>query len=396
MRNYKKMIFNTLTNQHNDCIPYIPRMDLWYNSRKYRGTLPRKYKNATLRDITDDLEIGYHSVMPDFMYRDDMLDEVDRGLGIYRLNNLSYRCEISDVKRTINYQGDKTHVEYETPYGNISTTVRYDESMKQAGITISHVEEHAIKSAEDFKSVGYIFDRMIVKPTYQNFRNYSDYVGNRGVVVGFAHCGASPMQMIQRDLMQFDKFIYAMNDYPEEMKELCLKIEKVHDSIIETVINGPADYIMLGCNFDSSLTWPPYFSEHITPFLKRASKKIHAKNKFLMTHPDGDNSGLLDEYVECGFDIADSLVVEPMNRQKLSEVREIFKNKITIWGGIPSVIMLKSGFSDYDFEKYMENFMSELGDGKGFIMGVADTVPPDAEIDRIIKLKKYAEDFGPV
>ncbi|MCX7999386.1 MAG: hypothetical protein N3A69_10630, partial [Leptospiraceae bacterium] len=39
---------------------------IWYKANKKNDTLPSKYKNASLRDITDDLSIGYHAVVPDF------------------------------------------------------------------------------------------------------------------------------------------------------------------------------------------------------------------------------------------------------------------------------------------------------------------------------------------
>ncbi|PJB71698.1 MAG: hypothetical protein CO096_09185, partial [Armatimonadetes bacterium CG_4_9_14_3_um_filter_66_14] len=49
-----------------DRIPWAPRLDLWYNANKRAGTLPSRYRNATLTELVDDLEVGFHAVVPDF------------------------------------------------------------------------------------------------------------------------------------------------------------------------------------------------------------------------------------------------------------------------------------------------------------------------------------------
>ena len=119
--NYRESILATLRGEGTDFLPYVPRLDLWYKSNKTRGTLPTEYKNATLFEIVDDLGVGYHSIVPDFLDFVDPLDEVDRALGIYRLRTLPYRTVLRGIKRNISYEGDYTTVEYLTPKGNIRT-----------------------------------------------------------------------------------------------------------------------------------------------------------------------------------------------------------------------------------------------------------------------------------
>jgi hypothetical protein len=49
-----------------DRLPWVPRLDLWYRANRLAGTLPEKYRDATLMEITDDLGWGYHAIVPDF------------------------------------------------------------------------------------------------------------------------------------------------------------------------------------------------------------------------------------------------------------------------------------------------------------------------------------------
>ncbi len=50
-----------------------------------------------------------------------------------------------------------------------------------------------------------------------------------------------------------------------------------------------------------------------TPY-GRAWTIFDKKGKFLLTHTDGENIGLLEEYMACEFDIADSICPSPMTK----------------------------------------------------------------------------------
>ena len=59
-------------------IPYAPRLDLWYRGNKLAGTLPDKYSESTLMEITDDLGLCYHAIVPNFKDLRSIDDEIDR------------------------------------------------------------------------------------------------------------------------------------------------------------------------------------------------------------------------------------------------------------------------------------------------------------------------------
>ncbi|MEL7566824.1 MAG: uroporphyrinogen decarboxylase family protein [Dehalobacterium sp.] len=393
---HKERILATIQGKPTDSLPFIPRMDLWYKSNKRKGTLPDKYRNASLIDIVDDLGIGYHYNIPDYDDYIDLLDIVDRGLGIYRLANSPYQVVLKGVKRNITYQDDITIVEYNTPYGNIRTKVLFNENMWKSGITISHVMEYPIKSVKDYHAVGYIFENAEVIPTYDKYIQFQDYIGERGIVVARASVGGSPMQYIEHELMPYDLFFYHYYEHLDELKQLADSISKYIDKVLNTIVLCPAEIVFAGSNFDTNITWPPFFKEYITPYLSSISNTLHKCGKFLMAHTDGENKGLLSEYVDSGIDIADSICPAPMTSLSLAEIRKALAGKITIWGGIPSNCVLKSTMSDYHFEQYLNQLFEDIGTGDHIILSIADTTPPDAEFSRIERILKMAEDFGPV
>ncbi len=386
----------TLQGQPTDCIPFVPRLDLWYYANKYNGTLPDQYRNATLYQIVEDLDVGFHTVIADRFLYDDTLDIVDRALGIWRVRTKPFHTKFKCINRNITYEGDTTTVEYLTPAGNIRTKTLYNESMRRAGISLSLVIEHAIKSVSDYEAVAFIFENAEVHPNYEGVVKLKEEVGERGLIVGTASMGASAMHHILHELMPNELFFYEYHDHPEELERLALRMTPYMKKVIEVAINSPADIIQSGTNYDVQLTWPSFFAKHILPFLTETAKRCHAAGKFLLNHTDGENKGLLHFYVAAGIDIADAICPKPMTSLSLREIREAFAGKITIWGGIPSVCVLENSMTDYEFNVYLDDLFNQLGKGDHLILSIADTAPPEMKFSRLERIAKLAKEFGPV
>jgi len=382
--------------QSSDRIQWAPRLDLWYQSNKLVGTLPKKYRYASLLEIVKGMGAGLHAVIPDFRDLRGPDDDIDRALGIYNLKMMPYQTILENVERIVQIKRDRTLVEYKTPVGSVSTKVLYDEEMRRSGITLSHITEHACKSVQDYAILGYIFENAQVLPNYEGYLEFAEYVGDSGLAVAFVSLAASPMHLIQRELMNFELFFYETNDHPDEINQLSKQIEVYWNQVLDVVSKCPADVIFLGANYDASVTYPPFFGQHIKPWLKKFSEKLHAKGKYLLTHTDGENTGLLQHYLDSGVDIADSICPAPMTKLSFKEVRDVFDGKITIMGGIPSIALLKSSMSDDAFDAFLDNFFQEIGKGDHLILGISDTTPPKADFERLLKIGKRIESFGAI
>ena len=391
--NNKQRMLAVIKGEPVDRIPYAPRLDLWYRANQRAGTLPAKYKNASLVEMVDDLDMGFHAVVPNFRDLRHPQDDADRALGVYDLWTMPYRSVLENVQRSVRVQGDRTFVEYKTPVGNISTAVLYDENMRKAGISITHTEEYAFKSTDDYKALGYIFENMRVEGNYDGYLEFADQVGDRGLAVGFVSLAGSPMHLIQRELMPMELFFYEMHDHADELSLLAEQIELYWDRMREAANNCPAEVALVGANYDASVTYPPFFEQHIGPWLKKYAQSLHAKGKYLLTHTDGENTGLLEHYLNSEIDIADSICPEPMTKLTFKQVRDIFQGKITIMGGIPAVTLLKSSMSDEDFERFLDEFFAMIGQGDHLILGISDTTPPAAEFNRLLQIKDRIERF---
>jgi uroporphyrinogen-III decarboxylase len=393
---HRERMLRAVRGESTDRIPWAPRLDLWYKANARAGTLPRKYRHATLSDITDDLGAGFHAVVPDFRDLRGPEDDVDRALGIYNLRTMPFRTVLENVERKARVEGDRTFVEYRTPLGVVRTTVLYDEGMRQAGITITHVESHAFRSVADYAALGYIFENARVEPNRDGYEEFARGVGERGIAAGYVCSAASPMHLIQRELMPLELFFYEMHDHPEEMKRLAEQIGGYWERMLEGAGDSAAEVLFLGANYDASVTYPPFFAEHIAPTLRRFADMLHGRGKYLLTHADGENTGLLEHYVDSGIDIADSICPAPMTRLTFKEARDFFAGRITILGGIPSVALLRESMPDRRFERFLDGFFADVGRGDHLILGISDTTPPGTDFGRILRIGERVEAFGPV
>ncbi|MBA7662622.1 hypothetical protein ES703_70652 [subsurface metagenome] len=323
----KERMLCAIRGEPTDRIPWAPRLDLWYKANRRADTLPEKYRNASLQELTDDLGMGFHAVIPDFRDLHSPQDDIDRALGIYNLHTMPCRTVLENVSRKVRVSGDRTFVEYVTPLGNVNTTVLYDEGMRNAGITITHVETHAFKGVEDYAPLGYLFENTRVEPNAEGCEAFAAAVAERGIAVGYLAGAASPMHFIQRELMPLELFFYEMHDHPDELAHLAEQVGVYYDRLLAVAASSPAEVLLLGANYDASVTYPPFFAEHIAPTLRSFADMLHQRGKYLLTHTDGENTGLLEHYVDSHIDVADSICPAPMTKLTFKEVRDVFAGR---------------------------------------------------------------------
>jgi hypothetical protein len=395
MMTHKERMLKAARGEWPDQLPWVPRIDLWHNANSLRGTLPSRYRrDATLDEIADDLGGGWHKLVPEFLKLRTPDDDVDRGLGIFRLRGMPYRAELTGVEREVKREGDTTRVTYHTAVGSVSYASVYTEEMRRNGVSITWITEHVIKAPKDYKVVGHIFRNIRIHPDYDNYLEFQRRVGDKGFAPAFGNSGAGPMQHIMRDFLDATKFYMEMYDHPRELKALCEDMEPFFDQMFKVLADCPAEVVFFGANYDEMITYPPFFKEHILPYLQKFADLLHSQGKLLVCHCDGENQGLLDLMAESGMDIAEAICPQPMTKVTVTDVKKAFKGKITIFGGIPSVVLLENSMSDEEFERYLKRLFQEIAPGDRFILGVSDTTPPDAKFERLFRITGMVNEWG--
>jgi len=378
-----------------DRLPFVPRLDLWHNANVRRGTVPARYgRNATTARIADDLGVGHHRIIPEFLKARTPDDTIDRGLGIFRLRGFAYRAELTQVERVVRTEEGATVVEYRTPVGTVSCKMTLTDEMLDSGASITWLNEHVIKRPEDYRVVGYIFRNIRLTSDYDNYLEFQREVGDHGLAVAHGLGSASPVQHLMRDLVDSTQFYYELADRPKEIQQLVEDLTPFYDQLVRILAASPAEAVMMGANYDDTITYPPLFKAHILPWLQRWGDIFHAEGKIFMSHCDGENEGLLDLLAASGIDVAESVCAPPMVQCRLDTMRRAFGGKITIFGGVPSVALLEDSMSEEEFEAHMRGLFAEIAPADRFILGVSDMVPPDAKWERLVRIAEMVEQWG--
>ncbi len=382
MMNDRQRILAAIRGETPDRLPFVPRLEFWYRARRLNHSLPSDLESLTLMEIADRLGVSYYAVVPDFT---DCTDDeaADRALGIVHQSVLPFRVTLGDVDRRVLSSGRRTVVEYHTPVGSIRTASQYTDEMIAAGASDPYLTGHAIRSLADFEVVGHIFSHLKVEPQFGGYEAMRERVGERGIVIAYASSYACPIQHILAELMPMDQFFYALHDYPATVERLAEQMEPYYQAIRTIAADSPAEVVLLGSNYDDSITPPPFFRKYLLTPLREYAEVLHRRGKYLMNHTDGENRLLLSLYREAGFDIADSLCPYPMTRCRLEEIREAFADRITIWGGIPSILLCPDKATDDEFRQFIDDLLTRYGHQSHFVLGVSDMVTADADWDRV-------------
>lgn len=362
----RERLLNIISGKKPDMIPWIPRLQIWYNFHKNSGTLPDKYKNWSLKDI-----------------------ERDMGMGTPARDAKIFSSRMLNVEVKVKHNDDETFTEYITPVGIVSTKHVVVDKLSKAGIG-SYQTENMIKKPEDYDVVEYIIENTKFTPTYDQYIAYDREIGDDGLpLVGI---GADPMYQIMREYLGYEKIYFEMVDHPDKIERLLKVLTHKAKEMQKIALESPARMILHGEHFDSMMTPPPIFEEYFKPYFKEFSDLLHSKGKILVCHADADSSLLLDLIKDSGFDMAEVFTTAPMVPCTLEQARKAWGNDVIIWGGIPSIILCEP-FSDDAFEKYMQDLFQTVADGKSFILGVADNVMPETIFERLVRVSEMVKEY---
>jgi hypothetical protein len=104
--------------------------------------------------------------------------------------------------------------------------------------------------------------------------------------------------------------------------------------------------------------------------------------------------GLLPKLARAGFDAVEALTPSPAGDLEVGEMRAIASEiqpasgdgRIILWGGVPGV-MFAPPFRWPDLQAHVARVLA-CWHGEPFILGVADQVPPDGEIEYVRRISE--------
>lgn len=347
-------------------VPHVffqPRFEPWYEWHKIFNSMPERYRDMSLLDLYDHLQVSmrtvhYYTGMPDPIVRD-FLPEVN------------ITSEFGDERGTI---------VFETPYGDLVEKQQrtQDDTWRTVGFPV--------KQPEDFKKLRWLFERMQYSFSVENFDAGSVFVGERGVPQFWVP--KSPYQALAQQWMRLEDLIFALADCRKEVEETMQVIDAAYDRLYEQLTgSGKLQILNFGENLHEQLMSPKYFERYFFPFYEKRVGQLRQAGIFTHVHLDGFFHHLLPYLRHLPFDGLEALTPVPQGDVTLEEMKEHIGDKVLL-DGIPAVYFLPT-YSREELmacvEKVVDLFHPRL------VLGVSDEVPEGADEEAILRLQMVSD-----
>jgi hypothetical protein len=374
-----------------DRLPFIDRMEIWYQSKCWSGSLPAKYQEMSLNDIHQSVGIGRQKFTAPYAFK-------LRNIEVVRTfeNEIIFR----DFEPVTEYfpaqwapdqiprdKAGTTTIEYVAPVGNLSIAYEVAESMVAMGGVEPYLTHHLIKAEEDYRTAEYIIEHTEIVPQFDKIREDQCELGDNGFVVPCLH--RIPFQQALLEYLGEVPLFTALYDSPQQLNRLLHLLDLQLMEILRQMADLPSIYVEFGDNLDGTMTNPKLFKEYSLPYYQKYTDILHGQGKKVGSHTDGNVKPLLSLLAQSGLDVCESFSPAPLTECTFEEAWETWRHGPLIWGGVPSPILEKRT-SESEFRDYIHRLL-EIIDNRNIILGVGDMVLGNNLIERVEYIAKEVE-----
>lgn len=339
-----------------DKTPWFADLSYLYESLRARGTLMSMYNG----------ENGYLNFHKDL------------GPGICFYAPFPWTSTYTkNIEYKVKTAGNKRISIFSTPAGNITSEERFLPDTYSWAIT-----KHYVKSINDLRIMAYIHKNTLYKENYEEFMRISDLWGDNGLAAAMPSISSAPLQKLLARWAGVENTVDIYLENSEDFEAILEEISESESPVFDILSESPCEYIEFAENLSSEVTGFSFFKKYNMPHYIKQNKKLHQAGKFTGIHIDGTLKPCLSMLTDCGFDAAEAVTPFPIGDVKIKDLRKEAGEKLVIWGGLPGALFSPL-YSDEQFKSHLFELLDVFPPGSGFVLGVADQVPPDGLISRI-------------
>jgi hypothetical protein len=350
-------------------IPHVffqPRFEPWFEWHKKFDTLPSEFRDKTIRDLFDDLDVSmryihYYSGVPDPV-------------------NVRYSEKIKIREKR---EGDKLHRIITTPRGDLVETQQL--TIDKTWRTV----DFAVKNQEDLKKLIALCENTTHYFKREHFEHGVSYMGDRGEPQFWLP--KSPYQALCQIWMKTEDFIYALADAPDLVGKAMESIDNSHDVLYEEIVGyGGINIINFGENLHAQLFSPAYFEKYFIPYYEKRSNQLREAGIFTHIHIDGFFKPLLPYLCDLPFDGYEALTPVPQGDVSLEEIKEHIGDKVLL-DGIPAIFFLPHHPVE-ELQRCVEEIVALFS--PRLILGISDELPEGTDkqgVERMEWVSKFSK-----
>ncbi len=353
-----------------DRIPVCTSLDFWYRARQVLQDGPPEIAGRSHDEVCLDLDIGLFKFC--------------------RLWEAHFRPPVHFKKWR---DGTDAIEEWQAPSGTLRRVRRHNNTEHDAFGMQANIEEYPIRSLNDYRVFIEIMQHLEFKPDpdFQRFHETDTRLGPNGVP---GTClSKAPVHDMMMKWVGYENAYYHLADDPDLVEEAMAATTQAHRPQWDIVASSPAEIIMFDGNYTSAMTPPPTFERFFLPALKEFNHLMHQAGKKVISHTDGDMTGLLELFMDAGFDGTNCHACAPLVPCTLAEAVRVWGDRIAIWGGMPS-ILLEAAAHEKTFQSHLEEILRCAKSGARLIVGISDHAMPAARYERIAAMARFFVENG--
>jgi hypothetical protein len=350
----RETYLRALRNEQVDELVWAPNFDYWLNVHRAEDTVPPQYAGLSRNDIVRAIGATIWN----------------RAGAIRTLLDPTVRTEWTD-------EGDARVHWYHTPVGSIRAAWWPTEGAHRSRF----LGEHYVKDLDSLRVMTYVAEATRYEPDYAPAQQALAETGDDGVVVTGAFC--VPFIEFAKNNAGYVNAYYLWTDHRTEVDRLVGAWFERFVEGFRILAEGPGDVIATGDNMDEWTLPPRLFKEYAIPFYQEVARHTRANGKVFQGHWCGRTQHLLPLTPGCGLDCVEAVVTAPMADVALADAIESLRGEVVLQGGIPSVLVCEEGCSADEFDRYIAETVLPLKGRRGFILGMSDNVPPNADFERV-------------
>ncbi|HDY86720.1 MAG TPA: hypothetical protein ENH82_01230, partial [bacterium] len=284
-------------------------------------------------------------------------------------------------------RGYNTRRIWATPAGEI-----YEElTFLEESCSTAHTK-YAVSSREDLDVFRYLLEHRCLRPVCiddypERLKLWKQYNGIPSIALP-----RSPLSAFFYEWAGVQNAVFLITDFPEEVQEIFSIMKEQEEPVLDAVCELAPPIIHFADNLSSD-NFTGFYDDYMAEGHKKRIKRFHGAGIKCAVHLDGVVQGLLPKLASVGFDAIEALTPKPGGDMPVESMRAAAQNdSVILWGGVPGILFAPP-YRWNDMEKHIYKVL-ESWSGTRFILGVADQVPPDGNIQFCSKISELIETWN--
>jgi len=278
------------------------------------------------------------------------------------------------VDVTIETDGPITIRTWHTPAGDLREETRFLESSCSTATT-----KYPVVTEADLRILLYILEHRRLEPDC--IAGYPARMALWAKYDGLPSVGMprSPLPAFIHEWAGVQNGTYMLFDHPDLVADILALFEEQEQPIIAAVCQAKLPLVHWPDNLTST-QFTGLFDRYLAGPYHRRLEAMEPAGVASAVHLDGTVRGLLPKLAAVGLDAVEALTPGPVGDVALDEMRSVAGNgRVILWGGLPGAMFVHPYVWD-DMRIQLETLLREW-EGGPFVVGVADQVPPNGDID---------------